>query len=247
MKRGFTLIELLVVIAIIAMLAALLLAAFVRAKQRAQRIACASNLHQIGIGLDLYVDETKIYPQGIIPVGPQAPPRLSGIGWDLHILFDCGGNPSLFICPVMKSPATWTNSFYSNPSYGYNMVGTGVIGDGRNLGLGEDIPMNRVQVPSDMIAIGDCPGADLAGIKNGLWDGDIAFDDAADFIADRHYGGGNVVFCDDHVEYGSQTNWMKPVLDARQRWNNDHQPHPETWKWPNTTRGCVKSAALGGR
>jgi prepilin-type processing-associated H-X9-DG protein len=83
-----------------------------------------------------------------------------------------------------------------------------------------------------MIAIGDYPGDDsptfvVAG--GDAADGDLAFDDAQDYVADRHGGGGNVVFCDTHVEYGKQTNWMRPTDSARSRWNNDHQAHPETW------------------
>jgi len=38
-----------------------------------------------------------------------------------------------------------------------------------------------------------------------------------------------VVFCDAHVEFAKQTNWMKAATSIRLRWNNDHQPHPETW------------------
>lgn len=56
-RRGFTLIELLVVIAIIAILAAILMPVFARAREKARQATCVSNTRQVAMALYMYVQD----------------------------------------------------------------------------------------------------------------------------------------------------------------------------------------------
>src|SRR3982751_6919497 len=63
--KAFTLIELLVVISLIALMIAMLLPALGRARERAKRSACLSNLHQVHLTLAYYAEDS----QDQVPIG----------------------------------------------------------------------------------------------------------------------------------------------------------------------------------
>ena len=181
---GFTLIELLVVIAIIAILVALLLPALSRAKRAADAVVCKSNLHQIDLGLLLYVDDYHAYPLYMLLYGEYGPSYY----WPDYL------EPYT----TVKSPvpggglgtagvANWPKGLYDCPglrripnapaaiSYAYNVTGVAPWGyQGSNLGLGGErmapdtnswygaqaFRNNReteVVEPADMIVLGDAP------------------------------------------------------------------------------------------
>lgn len=63
-RKGFTLIELMIVIAIIAILAAILVPNFIRARAQGQLTSCKSNLKNIGTALEMYAtDNLGRYPK----------------------------------------------------------------------------------------------------------------------------------------------------------------------------------------
>ncbi len=110
-RRGFTLIELLVVIAIIAILASLLLPVLAKGKRSARSVACVSNLHQVGIALDLYLqDNDYVIPtcSRLPSLDPTNPPIAL-------LLLPYAGNPEVFRCPAdTKIFARETNSYEWN-------------------------------------------------------------------------------------------------------------------------------------
>ncbi len=183
-KAGFTLIELLVVIAIIAILAAMLLPALSRAKDRAQGAGCLSNTKQIGFAINMYAGDQEDFFPLIDPSwtgGPfvNAHGKPCGGEWNLSsgkpntiapLLHAYAPNSKVWVCPRRKrgltyksEPGTWDPSITGFLSYGFNELGV----------FGRANPADSYHLlkfkgstaakPTEMVAITDASGSNDPG------------------------------------------------------------------------------------
>lgn len=100
MKRDcFTLIELLIVIGVIAILAGLLMPALNKARGQANKIACRSNLRQIGLAIQNYTDDFKgVFPRVAVMKSIETDPEIPAIQEVLAQQIG-GENSKVFRCP----------------------------------------------------------------------------------------------------------------------------------------------------
>ena len=137
LDRGFTLIELLVVIGVIAILAALLFPAFNRGKESARGVSCISNLHQIGIGLQLYVSDNNNRLPALFDWSGSSDTNSPLIN---RVLFHYVGNSNVFHCVSDQQGVFDT----TGSSYSWNFLLNGQDADHLRL-LGLDF--NPHQIP----------------------------------------------------------------------------------------------------
>ena len=242
-EGAFSLIELLVVIAIIAVLAGLSLPALGRAKEQARTIQCMSNVRQMAVALNLYVDEYGRYP---LVIGPGSNPDYAQSWQDaLAPYLSEKTSNSLFRflqCPSYKQhgSAAVAGGFIFIPFsiYGYSSGTPYALSPTPNVYVNPTyVKESAVVVPSQMIAMGDANlvAYDLPPVVMGATDLEYIpisyrrtlarYEREQKAVRKRHNSRHVIGFCDGHVESIPFARLFADNSEARRIWNYDHQPH----------------------
>ncbi len=204
-RAAFTLIEILVVLAVIGILAAILFPVFSSARESARTTTCASNLHQISLGFQLYLDNSnRRYPAVNL-----SKDRFNCSWADMMVpytrsekIFNCPSDPTddtEFRSAECPGDSSLIEAAKFNGSYGLNTLPIAKI---------QGTPENRVRRPSSTLLVTDFDPTLYNVILPGPNTGEPrAYGTPADIatmgipVPGWHREGANVLFVDGHVKW----------------------------------------------
>lgn len=198
MQSAFTLVELLVVIGIIALLISILLPSLSRARETAKKVACLSNMRQIGMAMLAYTSDYK----GMLPYPADAALPFSD-SWAQALLNGKYLPPGehindspIFVCPSDETPRNWGSActYLANRGHWSYLCGWTVPH------LGKSIRMTRIRKPAEFVLLFERAHA-TSILGPWVWSYyDAGFEISPHARKDDTLGS-NILFADGHAGY----------------------------------------------
>ena len=197
-SAGFTLIELLITVAIITVLAAMLMPALNKAREKARSITCTNNMKQTILALNQYIDSFDTY----IPHDSQ-----KKWGW-LLVEMNLLENGRCIVCPgAQKTPAWKSLVFYtysltpeicaSSPADKY---WKGQYSYGMNqYFISSPLKFSTIKTPSSKVFLADCLHKAAPSPYYGVWSSYQPYSTWG-ILHSWHTAATNVIFADGHAE-----------------------------------------------